>query len=57
MSNSTTGNVWKIDTAGSIRTAPFYCVRMWWAPAAANDDLEVKDAGGNTIWKQRGIAG
>ena len=57
MANDTTGKVWALDTAGAARTEPFFCEAMWWEASAADDDLLVDDLGGNTVWKQRGIAG
>ena len=50
MANSTTGSVWKLDTAGVIDTNPFYCYRMVWTPTADGDDIDVQDNGANSIW-------
>ena len=57
MANVMTGNVWKIDTAASLRTNPLYVHKMWWTPAVTGDDIDVQDAGGNSIWKYKAIAG
>lgn len=57
MANTMTGNIWKIDTAASLRTNPLYVYKMWWTPAAAGDDISILDAGGNTIWGYKTIAG
>ena len=55
--NIMTGNVWYIDTAASLRTDPLYVHTMWWKPAAAGHDILIQDAGGNTIWSYKAIAG
>ena len=57
MANVTTGNVWKIDTAASLRTNPCFVHKMWWTPTADGDDILVQDAGGNAIWSYKCLAG
>jgi len=57
MANVTTGNVWKIDTTGSVRTNPLYVHRMWWTPSASGDDIDIQDAGGNSVWSYKAVAG
>lgn len=57
MSNVMTGNVWKIDTAASLRTNPLYVHKMWWKPAASGNDILVQDAGGNVLWGYKALAG
>jgi hypothetical protein len=57
MANDITGKVWALDSAGSPHTNPFFCESMWWEASAADDDLLVVDNGGQTLWKQRAVAG
>jgi hypothetical protein len=57
MGNVMTGNIWKIDTAASLRTDPLYVHKMWWKPAASGDTILIKDAGGNEIWDYYALAG
>jgi len=56
MANSTTGNVWKIDTAGSISTNPVYVKRIRYLPDAEDDQLIILDNGGNEVWNHVAIA-
>lgn len=56
MANSTTGSVWKIDTAGVISTNPVYVKRMRYLPNAEADQLIVQDNGGNEVWNHVAIA-
>jgi len=57
MANSTTGNPWVLDTAGSIITTPFRCKLMVWTPTTTGDDILLVDNGGNTLWSYKAIAG
>lgn len=57
MANVMTGNVWTIDTAASLRTNPLYVHKMWWTPTAAGNDIDVQDAGANSVWAYKAIAG
>jgi len=59
MSNSTVANPWILDTAATILAAgnPIIVEKMIWYPAAANDDLIVKDGNGNVVWTVRAMTG
>ena len=56
MANSTTGNPWVLDTAGSIATVPTKVLRMVWTPTTDGDDLLVVDNSGGTVWSLKAIA-
>lgn len=57
MANNTTGRVWEIDTAAEIITNGMVkVIRMEWHPAAANNDLTIKDYAGTTIWDVDALA-
>ena len=52
MSNVITGNPWLLDTAGVIKTKGniVKVSKMVFYAAAAGDDVDVADAGGNTVF-------
>jgi len=56
MSNITTGNVWKLDTAELVTANPVYVKRIRYLPDAEADQLVITDNGGNEIWNQTAIA-
>ena len=56
MANSTTGNVWKIDTAGVITTQQVYVHRFVWTPTTDGDDISIVDNGANELWTYKAIA-
>jgi hypothetical protein len=57
MANSTSGNPWKIDTAGVISTKPVYVHHMSWTPEADGDDISVIDNGSNDLWSLKALVG
>lgn len=58
MSNNLTGNPYIVDTAGIISSAPVFVKRMvWQEPAAAAEDLTVKDSEGKVLWDENSHAG
>ena len=56
MANTWTGNNYSIDTAED-KTITCKLDRMIWYPAAADNDLVVKDSLGNILWVTRAITG
>ena len=56
MANSTTGNVWKIDSTGVKTTSPVYVKRIRYLPDAEDDQLIIQDNGGNEVWNHVAIA-
>jgi hypothetical protein len=56
MANSTVANPWILDTAGVITTSNIWMEKMVYVPNAADNDLIVKDNGGNIVWSIRAIA-
>lgn len=58
MANVSTGNPWLLDTAGTIKGKGniVKVKKMVFYASAANDDVDVADAGGNTVFKARAAA-
>ena len=56
MANDWTKNPIEIDTAED-KAGKLSVKRLEWHPAAADDDLLIKDSLGNTIWKTRASVG
>lgn len=56
MANDTTGNPWKLDTAGVIRTKPVTIKAMEWRPTTAGDDISVTSNDGSEIWAFKALA-
>jgi len=51
MANDLTGRVHTVDIAAVVTTGPVWITKMIWdEPAAAADDLTVKDGAGDEIW-------
>ena len=55
MANVATGNPWILDTAATIKTKGniVKVKKMVFYASAANDDVDVTDAAGNSVWKCR----
>jgi len=56
MANDTTGNPWKLDTAGVIQTAPLVIKKITWTPTADGDDILIQDNSGGETWSLKAIA-
>ena len=58
MGNVSTGNPWLLDTAGVIKTRDnvVKVKKMVFYAAAAGDDVDVADAGGNTVFMAKAAA-
>jgi len=60
MANSLVGRTWTLDTASTtvnIISTPVRIISMEWSPAAADNDLVVKDGSGNPLWVIRAKTG
>jgi len=57
MANSTTGGVWKLDTAAVLTTAPIKVKKMVWTPTTAGHDIDVQDNSTSSIWSYKTLAG
>ena len=53
----TTTNLWVIDEAGALETDPCIVMMVLFVPNAANDDLIINDAAGNTAIVMKAGAG
>jgi hypothetical protein len=58
MANVSTGNPWLLDTAGTIKTKGniVKVSKMVFYAAAAGDDVDVADAGGNSVFMAKAAA-
>lgn len=60
MANDTSGSVWALDTAATIKTfnQRVKIISMYWRPNATNDDLDVRDGNGNAVlWLTKALTG
>lgn len=51
MANEYGPGYWRIDTSGTLTTADRVIDRIIFKPAAANDDVVMKDASDYTFWE------